>query len=140
LTFVLIFVIVYIQKEREKKRLRKGKQRRKKVKKFEKFFSYDENEGKIVLHPVNMGSDSWVLRSADDYFLEFSLEQFLEHGAVLLEDGNHLLQLVELDDYVCFCIEFVVKGRKVIIEEVSCRSSYKKNYFSVMPDKGIYTL
>ena len=107
------------------------------MEKFKKFFSYD---GGIVLHPVNMGSDAWVLRSADDYFLEFSLEQFLEHGAVLLEDGNHLLQLTELDDYVCFCIEFVVKGRQVVIEEVSCRNLFKKNYFSIMPDRGIYTL
>ena len=104
------------------------------------FFSYDENEGKIVLHPVNMGSDAWVLRSADDYFLEFSLEQFLEHGAVLLEDGNHLLQLTELDDYVCFCIEFGVKGRQVVIEEVSCRNAYKRHYYSIMPDRGIYNL
>ena len=110
------------------------------MKKFEKFFSYDGNEEKVALHPPFMGSDSWVLRSADDYFLEFSLEQFLEHGAVLLEDGNHLLQLVELNDDVCFVLKFGVKGRQVVVEEVSCRNHYKRGYLSIMPDRGIYTL
>jgi hypothetical protein len=110
------------------------------MKKLIKFFSYDEDERKVVLHPVNMGSDCWVLRSGDDYFLEFSLDQFLENGAVLLEDGNHLLQLVELDGYVCFAIKFGVKGRQVVIEDVVCRNHYKRSYFSVMPDKGIYNL
>ena len=100
-----------------------------------KFFSYEE--GKVALHPPFMGSDRWCLRS-DDYFLEFSTEQFLDCGGVLLEDGNHLLQLVELDDYVCFCIEFGVKGRQVVIYEVSCRNHYKRGYLSVMPDRGIY--
>jgi len=102
------------------------------------FFSYVEDEGKIGLNPPFMGSDRWCLRS-DDYFLEFSTEQFLD-GGVFLEDGKHLLQLVELDDYVCFCIEFVVQGRKVVVEEVSCRNHYKRGYLSVMPDRGIYTL
>ena len=106
---------------------------------FNKFFSFDEDEGKVVLHPVNMGSDAWCLHS-DDGFLEFGVDQFLEHGAVLLEDGNHLLQLVELDDYPCFYIRFNVKGRQVVVENVSCRNIYKRSYYSVMPDRGIYTL
>jgi hypothetical protein len=110
------------------------------MEKLDKFFSYNEGEGKIALHPINMGSDAWVLRSADDYFLEFSLEQFLEHGAVLLEDGNHLLQLVELDDYVAFSIRFNIKGRQVVVEDISCRNCYKRHYFSIMPDRGMYIL
>ena len=105
------------------------------MKKFEKFFSYDE--GKIVLHPVNMGSDCWSLRSSDGNLL-FSIENFLDYGSVILEDGEYVLNLCELNDYHCFCIEFVVKGRQVVIEEVSCRNAYKRNYFSVMPDRGIY--
>jgi hypothetical protein len=110
------------------------------MEKIKKFFEYDEVVGQIVLHPPFMGSDCWSLRSADDYFLEFSLEQFLEHGAVLLEDGNHLLQLCELDDYVCFSIKFGVKGRQVVVEDVVCRNDYKRSYFSIMPDKGMYIL
>ena len=109
------------------------------MEKFEKFFSYDEDEGKIVLHPVNMGSDSWSLRSGDG-FLEFSIDQFWDYGGVLLEDGEHILNLVELDDFTAFSIRFSVKGRQVIIEEVSCRNCYKRSYFSVLPDKGIYNL
>ena len=108
------------------------------MKKFEKFFSYDEDEKKVVLHPVNMGSDCWSLRNADDYSLEFSLDQFLDYGYVYLEDGNYSLQLVELDDYVCFYIRFGVKGRQVIIENITCRNAYKRNYYSIMPDRGIY--
>ena len=102
------------------------------------FFSYDEDEG-IVLHPVNMGSDCWSLRSGDG-FLEFGVDQFLDYGGVILEDGNHLLNLIELDDYPCFSIRFSVKGRQIIIEDIVCRNAYKRNYFSVMPDKGIYIL
>ena len=109
------------------------------MEKFNKFFSYDEDEGKIALHPPFMGSDGWCLRSADDYFLEFGVDQFLD-GGVLLEDGNHLLELTELDDFVCFVLKFGVKGRKVVVEEVSCRNCYKRSYFSVMPDRGIYIL
>jgi len=104
-----------------------------------KFFTYDGNEG-VVLHPPFMGSDCWCLRNADDYFLEFGVDQFLESEGVLLEDGSHLLQLVELDDYVCFSVKFVVKGRQVIIKDVTCRNAYKRHYFSVLPDKGIYNL
>ena len=105
------------------------------MEKFSKFFSCED--GKIVLHPVNMGSDCWSLRSADGCLL-FSIEQFLDEGYVFLEDGKYVLNLCELNDYHCFCIEFVVKGRQVVIEEVSCRNAYKRNYFSVMPDRGIY--
>jgi len=108
--------------------------------KINSFFSYDGNEGKVVLHPVNMGSDCWSLRNADDYSLEFSLDQFLDYGYVYLEDGNYSLQLVELDDYVCFYIRFGVKGRQIIIENITCRNAYKRNYYSIMPDRGIYTL
>ena len=104
-----------------------------------KFFSYDEDEKKIVLHPPFMGSDCWSLRSADG-FLEFSIEQFQDYEAVLLEDGNHLLNLVELDDFVCFSIKFGVKGRQVVVEDVVCRNCYKRGYFSVMPDRGMYIL
>jgi len=104
------------------------------------FFSYDEDTGKVVLHPPFMGSDSWSLRNADDYFLEFGVDQFLDYGAVLLEDGNHSLELIELDDYVCFYIKFSVKGRQIIIESITCRNAYKRNYFSIMPDRGIYIL
>lgn len=110
------------------------------MEKLIKFFSFDEEAGKITLHPPFMGSDRWCLRSADDYFLEFGVDQFQDYEGVLLEDGNHLLQLTELDDYVCFCIEFVVKGRQVVIEEVSCRNLFKKNYFSIMPKKDMYVL
>jgi len=109
------------------------------MKKINKFFSYDEDEGKIVLHPVNMGSDSWSLRSGDNVLL-FSLEQFQDFGSVLLEDGEYVLNLIELDDYTAFSIKFGVKGRQVIIEDVVCRNCYKRSYFSVMPDRGIYIL
>ena len=109
------------------------------MEKFNKFFSYDEDEGKIALHPVFMGSDGWSLRSGD-YLLEVSVDQFLDYGSVFLEDGNYLLELVELDDYVCFSIKFGVKGRQIIIEDVVCRNCYKRSYFSVMPDRGIYIL
>ena len=105
-----------------------------------KFFTYDDVMGKVTLHPPFMGSDRWCLRNADDYFLEFGVDQFQDYEGVLLEDGNHLLQLTELDDYVCFCIEFVVKGRQIIIEDISCRNSYKRSYFSIMPLSGIYNL
>ena len=101
------------------------------------FFSYDE--GKIALHPPFMGSDSWSLRSGDNVLL-FSIENFLDYGSVILEDGEYVLNLCELDDYHCFSIKFGVKGRQVVIEEVSCRNLYKRSYFSIMPDKGIYTL
>jgi hypothetical protein len=104
--------------------------------KIKKFFSYED--GGIVLHPPFMGSDRWCLRNADDYFLEFGVDQFTEHEGVFVEDGNHLLQLVELDDFVCFCVKFVVKGRQIIVEDVICRNEYKKNYISIMPDRGIY--
>ena len=107
------------------------------MKKFEKFFSYDEDEGKIVLHPVNMGSDCWSLRSGDGYLL-FSVDDFLDYGSVLLEDGEYSLNLIELDDYTCFYIRFNIKGRQVIIENITCRNAYKRNYYSIMPDRGIY--
>lgn len=110
------------------------------MEKFEKFFSFNEDEGKVVLHPVNMGSDCWSLRNADDYFLEFGVDQFLDYGAVLLEDGNYSLELIELDDYVCFYIKFVVKGRQIIIENITCRNAYKRHYYSIMPDRGMYNL
>ena len=108
------------------------------MKKFEKFFSYDE--GKVVLHPPFMGSDCWSLRSADGYLL-FSVDDFLDgDGSVILEDGEYSLNLVELDDYHCFYIKFVVEGRQIIIENITCRNAYKRSYFSVLPDRGIYTL
>ena len=106
---------------------------------FNKFFSYDEVVGKITLHPVNMGSDCWVLRS-EDYLLEVSLDQFLDYGSVLLEDGDHILNLVELDDHICFVLKFSVEGRQIIVEDVVCRNAYKRHYFSVMPDRGMYIL
>jgi len=109
------------------------------MEKINSFFSYDGNEGKVALHPPFMGSDSWSLRSGDG-FLEFSIDQFWDCGGVLLEDGEHILNLVELDDYTAFSIKFGVKGRKVVIEDVSCRNAYKRNYFSIMPDRGIYIL
>jgi len=102
-----------------------------------KFFSYDG--GQIVLHPVNMGSDSWSLRSSDGNLL-FSVDQFMEAGYVLLEDGEYVLNLVELNDYHCFTIKFGVKGRQVIIWDVVCRNDYKRSYFTIMPPSGIYTL
>ena len=108
------------------------------MEKINKFFSYDKDEG-VVLHPPFMGSDSWSLRSADGCLL-FSIEQFLDEGYVLLEDGEYILNLVELNDYSCFSIKFVVKGRQVIIEDVSCRNCYKRSYFSIMPDRGMYIL
>ena len=105
--------------------------------KINKFFSYED--GKVVLHPVNMGSDSWSLRSADGNLL-FSIEEFFDYGSVLLQDGAYVLNLVELDDYTCFALRFSVEGRKVVIEDISCRNIYKRSYYSVMPDRGIYTL
>ena len=110
------------------------------MKTFEKFFSYDEATKKVALHPINMGSDCWSLRSGDDYHLEFSIDQFLDCGGVFLEDGSHILNLVELDDYICFSIKFDVKGRQIIIEDISCRNDYKRSYFSIMPDRGMYIL
>ena len=107
------------------------------MEKFSKFFSCED--GKVALHPVNMGSDSWSLRSSGGNLL-FSVEDFLDYGYVLLEDGEYRLNLVELDDYTAFSIKFVVKGRQIIIEEVSCRNAYKRSYFSVMPDRGMYNL
>ena len=109
------------------------------MKKIEKFFSFNEDEGKIVLHPVNMGSDSWSLRSADNVLL-FSIENFLDYGSVILEDGEYVLNLCELDDYHCFSIKFGVKRRQVVIEDIVCRNSYKRSYLSVMPDRGMYIL
>ena len=103
-----------------------------------KFFSYDKDEG-VVLHPPFMGSDSWSLRSSGGNLL-FSVEQFLDLGSTLLEDGEYVLNLVELNDYHCFSIQFGVKGRQVGVEEVSCRNHYKRGYLSIMPDRGIYTL
>ena len=107
------------------------------MEKFSKFFSCED--GKIVLHPVNMGSDCWSLRSGSG-FLEFGVDQFLDYEGVFLEDGEHILNLVELDDYVCFSIKFGVKGRQVIIEDIVCRNAYKRHYYSIMPDRGMYTL
>jgi hypothetical protein len=109
------------------------------MEKFNKFFSYDEDEGKVALHPINMGSDCWSLRG-DDGLLKFSVDQFLEIGSVFLEDGDYVLNLVELDDYACFSMTFSIKGRQIIIEDISCRNAYKRNYFSIMPDRGIYIL
>ena len=108
------------------------------MEKLIKFFNYDENTGKVVLHPPFMGSDAWSLRS-DDCLL-VSVDQFLEVGDVFLEDGNYVLNLIELDDYHCFSIKFGVKGRQVIIEDVSCRNCYKRSYFASMPDRGMYIL
>ena len=108
------------------------------MKKLIKFFSYDEKEG-VVLHPPFMGSDCWSLRSGEG-FLEFSIEQFLEHGGVFLEDGEYVLNLIELDDYPCFSVKFGVKGRQIIIEDIICRNSYKRSYFSIMPERGMYVL
>jgi hypothetical protein len=107
--------------------------------KIKKFFNYDEDEGKICLNPPFMGSDSWSLRS-DEGQLLFSVDQFLEYGSVFLEDGEYSLNLIELDDYTCFSVKFGVKGRQVIIEDISCRNAYKRSYYSVMPDRGIYIL
>jgi hypothetical protein len=109
------------------------------VKKFEKFFSYDGNEKRIVLHPPFMGSDSWSLRSSDGNLL-FSVDQFMEAGYVLLEDGEYQLNLIELDDYHCFCVKFGVKQRQVVVEDIICRNAYKRHYYSIMPDRGMYIL
>ena len=109
------------------------------MEKINKFFSYDEVVGKLALHPVNMGSDCWSLRSADGNLL-FSVDDFLDYGSVLLEDGEYSLNLIELDDYTAFSIRFNIKGRQVVVEDIVCRNSYKRNYFSIMPDRGIYTL
>jgi hypothetical protein len=109
------------------------------MEKIKKFFEYDEVVGQIVLHPPFMGSDSWSLRSGDNLLL-FSIEQFLDYGEVFLEDGEYQLNLCELDDYVCFSIKFGVKGRQIIIEDISCRNSYKRSYFSVLPARGLYIL
>jgi len=109
------------------------------MEKINKFFSFNEGDGKVALHPVNMGSDCWSLRSGDNLLL-FSIEQFLDYGSVILEDGEYVLNLCELDEYICFSIKFGVKGRQIIIEDVSCRNAYKRNFFSIMPDKGIYNL
>ena len=110
------------------------------MEKINKFFSYDEGEGKIALHPVNMGSDCWSLRSGDGNLL-FSVDDFLDgDGSVLLEDGEYRLNLIELDDYTSFSIKFSVKGRQIVVEDVVCRNAYKRSYFSVMPDRGIYNL
>lgn len=109
------------------------------MEKLIKFFNYDEDEGKICLNPPFMGSDSWSLRSGDGNLL-FSIEQFQDFGSVLLEDGEYVLNLIELDDYTAFSIRFNIKGRKVVIEDISCRNCYKRSYFSIMPDRGIYTL
>lgn len=108
------------------------------MEKFKEFFSYDKDEG-VVLHPPFMGSDCWSLRGAEGNLL-FSLEQFQDFGSVLLEDGEYSLNLIELDDYTSFSIKFGVKGRQIIIEEVSCRNCYKRSYFSILPDRGIYNL
>ena len=107
------------------------------MEKINKFFSYDG--GKVALHPPFMGSDSWSLRSAGGNLL-FSVEQFLDLGSTLLEDGEYRLNLIELDDYTSFSIKFGVKGRQVVVEDVVCRNSYKRSYFSIMPDRGIYNL
>jgi len=129
-------VVLYDHTERENRKPPRGVKELK-MEKFNKFFSYDEDE--VALHPVNMGSDSWSLRSSGGNLL-FSIEHFLDYGSVLLEDGEYVLNLVELDDYICFSIKFGVKGRQIIIEDVVCRNCYKRNYFSVMPDRGIYIL
>ena len=109
------------------------------MEKFSKFFSCDEEEGKVALNPPFMGSDCWSLRSADGCLL-FSVDQFLDEGYVFLEDGEYSLNLIELDDYTCFYIRFNIKGRQVIIENITCRNAYKRNYYSIMPDRGIYNL
>ena len=106
------------------------------MEKFNKFFSYDG--GKVALHPPFMGSDCWSLRSEGN--LLFSVDQFLDYGYVLLEDGEYSLNLIELDDYAAFSIRFNVKQRQVVVEDIVCRNSYKRNYFSVIPDRGIYIL
>ena len=85
------------------------------MEKINSFFSYDGNEGKVALHPPFMGSDSWSLRSGDG-FLEFSIDQFWDYGGVLLEDGEHILNLIELDDYAAFSIRFNIKQRQVVVE------------------------
>ena len=115
----------------------KGLVKEYKMEKINSFFGFNKDEGKIVLNPPFMGSDCWSLRSGDNVLL-FSIDQFLDCGSVLLEDGEHILNLCELDDYACFSIKFVVKGRQVIIENITCRNAYKRSYFSVMPDRGIY--
>ena len=107
------------------------------MEKFSKFFSCED--GKIVLHPPFMGSDSWSLRS-DSNLLLFSIENFLDYGSVILEDGEYVLNLCELNDYHCFSIQFGVKGRQIIIEDVSCRNAYKRHYYSIIPDRGMYNL
>lgn len=107
--------------------------------KLNKFFSYAEDEGKIVLHPPFMGSDCWSLRTGDGNLL-FGVDQFMDYGGVFLEDGEYVLNLVELDDYTAFSTRFSIKEHKVVIYDVSCRNCYKRSYFSVMPDKGIYIL
>ena len=110
------------------------------MEKFEKFFSFNEDEGKVVLHPVNMGSDCWSLRSGDGNLL-FSVDDFLDgDGSVLLEDGEYRLNLIELDDYTSFSIKFSVKGRQIVVEDIVCRNAYKRHYYSIMPDRGIYNL
>ena len=109
------------------------------MEKINKFFYFDEDEGKMVLNPPFMGSDSWSLRSGAGS-LKFSIEDFLDVGEVFLEDGDYVLNLVELDDYACFSIMFGVKGRQIIVEDIVCRNSYKRSYFSVMPDRGIYSI
>ena len=101
------------------------------------FFSYDE--GKIALHPPFMGSDSWSLRSGDNVLL-FSIENFLDYGSVILEDGKYVLNLCELNDYHCFSIEFGIKGRQIVVEDIVCRNAYKRHYYSIMPDRGMYIL
>ena len=109
------------------------------MEKINKFFSYDEDEKKVVLHPINMGSDCWSLRDADG-FLEFSIEQFQDYEGVLLEDGEYVLNLIELDDYAAFSIRFNIKQRQVVVEDIVCRNAYKRHYYSIMPDRGMYIL
>jgi hypothetical protein len=109
------------------------------MEKINKFFYFDEDEGKMVLNPPFMGSDSWNLRSESGQLL-VSIEDFLDVGEVFLEDGFYNLALLELDDYHCFVIKFGVKGRQVIVEEVVCRNSYKRHLQSIMPDRGMYIL
>ena len=108
------------------------------MEKINKFFSYDKDEG-VVLHPPFMGSDCWSLRSSGGNLL-FSVDQFLDLGSTLLEDGEYRLNLIELDDYTSFSIKFGVKGRQIIVEDIACRNSYKRSYFSIMPDRGMYIL
>ena len=107
------------------------------MEKINKFFSYDG--GKVILHPPFMGSDSWSLRSGDGNLL-FSVDQFLSCESVLLEEGDYLLNLIELDDYAAFSIRFNIKGRQIVVEDIVCRNAYKRSYFSVMPDRGMYIL